>query len=198
MSKQIELHSIETAPNGSKESLKEVQNTYGFIPNLMGVMAGSPAVITGYRTLAGIFDTTSLSATEQQIVLLATSFVNGCDYCMAAHTAIASMQKVDPKIIESLRNGTPLLDDKLEALRSFTIEIVTEAGWPSDSSKQKFLGTGYQPAAMLEVVLGVGLKTISNYINHLAHTPLDKAFEAAAWVKPGYYDDKCALHINQY
>lgn len=184
MNDKIEIHTTESAPTGSRETLQEVHSAYGFVPNLMAVMAGSPAAIKGYKTLSGIFDATSFNPTERQIVLLTTSFENGCDYCMAAHTAIASMQKVDAKIIESLRKGTPILDDKLEALRLFTVEVVREKGWPSDSTTKRFLSAGYAPAAILEVVLGVGLKTISNYVNHIAQTPLDKAFEAAAWEKP--------------
>ena len=191
MKENIELHTIESAPPNSKEALQEVQGAYGFIPNLMAVMAGSPAVIKGYKTLSAIYDSTSFTPTERQIVLLATSFENGCDYCMAAHTTIANMQKVDGEIIESLRKGTPILDDKLEALRLFTVEVAREKGWPSASATQRFLSASYTPSAMLEVVLGVGLKTISNYINHIANTPLDKAFEAAAWEKPSCGASQC-------
>lgn len=189
MSVKLPVHTLKSAPPASIKELKEVDTGYGFIPNLMGVMASSPAVLTGYRALAAIFETASLTPTERQVVLLTTSYENNCAYCMAAHTAIATMQRVDDKVIESLRNGTQISDPKLEILRAFTLEMVTSRGWPSESIKQQFLDAGYSPAAMLEVVLGIGLKTISNYVNHLSNTPLDQAFIAAAWHKP--VADKC-------
>lgn len=189
MSINLPVHTLGSAPAETIKELQEVETAYGFIPNLLGVMASSPAVLIGYRSFAAIFETTSLTPTERQVVLLATSYENNCTYCMAAHTAIASMQKVDGKVIESLRNGTQLSDPKLEALRAFTLEVVRSRGWPSESIKQQFLNAGYSPAAMLEVVLGIGLKTISNYVNHLSNTPLDRAFTAASWQRPG--TDSC-------
>lgn len=181
MENQISVLTLESAPTGSREDLTEVKSQLGFVPNLMGVMANSPALLQAYRAVSAIFDTSSLSPTERQIVLLTTSALNECDYCMAAHTVIAGMQKVDPKIIEALRNGKPIDDVRLETLRQFTADVVETRGWPSEESKRRFINVGYSSSQMLEVVLGIGLKTLSNYTNHLASTPLDGAFQSAAW-----------------
>ena len=153
--------------------LANAQQTYGFVPNILGVMANAPSALKGYMTLSSIFDETSLSPTERQIVLLTVSFENECAYCMVAHSGIAKLQKVDEEIITALQEGKPLVDDKLEALRLFTREIITTRGWPSEEAKNNFLEVGYDPSVMLEVVLGVALKTLSNYTNHLADTELD-------------------------
>lgn len=178
------FHTEETAPEGSKEILGHVKQKYGFIPNAFRVMAEAPAVAKSYVALAQLFGETSLTETERQIVLLATSFANGCDYCMAAHSTGAQVQKVPSDIIDALRNNTPIGDKKLEALRRFTFEVTEKRGYPSETILREFLASGYTQAQILEVVLGVSFKTLSNYTNHLAKTPLDEAFKKAEWHKP--------------
>lgn len=180
----LPVQNIETAPVASRDMLKAVQGKFGFIPNLTGVFANAPALLEGYLALAGSFDKTSLSPTERQVVLLAVSFENGCEYCMAAHSAIAGMQKVDQGVVTALREGKPIADAKLEALRAFAADVTRTRGWPLPESLAGFTNAGYSAAQALEVVLGVGVKTLSNYTNHLAHTPLDPAFQTAAWSKP--------------
>jgi len=175
------IHSEETASNEAKPFLAGAKAKFGFIPNLLGVMASAPTLLQSYLTLAGIFDKTSLTPTERQIVLLATSHSNGCAYCMAAHTAIAAMQGVSKDVVEALRNNTPLSDVKLEALRLFTNGLTKNHGHPSAEALEHFYAVGYNKAQALEVVLGVGIKTISNYTNHLTDTPLDVEFSPLKW-----------------
>lgn len=175
------LHTEETAPESARPILTQVKGKFGFVPNLLATMADAPALLKGYLALADIFDSTSFSPTERQIVLLATSLENGCAYCMAAHTAIAGMQKVPDDVVKSLRDNKPIADVKLEALRLFATDVVTERGYPSAESLNRFLSAGYTKSHVLEVVLGIGMKTLSNYTNHLADTPLDAAFKAAEW-----------------
>lgn len=177
------VHTPDTAPQAAKETLDQVARAYGFLPNLIGLMAEAPALAKSYFHLAGLFEETSFSPTERQIVLLTTSYENACDYCVAAHTVIADMQKVPQPVVEAIRNGTPIADPKLELLRRFTAEVVTSRGRPSDELSHAFLAAGFSRAQILEVILGVGLKTISNYTNHIARTPVDRAFSGAVWSK---------------
>lgn len=178
-----DVHTIETAPEAAKEILASARMTYGFLPNLLGVMAGSPALLKAYWDLSRLFEQTSFDAAERQVVLLTTSYENACEYCVAAHTAIASMQKVPADVVMAIREGRPIADARLEALRRFASAVVTSRGWPSDAETGAFLDAGYGRQQALEVVLGVGIKTLSNYANHLAGTPLDQAFANAAWSK---------------
>jgi uncharacterized peroxidase-related enzyme len=177
------LHTIDSAPAAAKESLAAARKAYGFVPNLLAVMAEAPTLLKGYGTLIRIFDETSLTPSERQVVLLATSAENECDYCVAAHSVIAQMQKVPEAVVQALRDGTPIADPRLEALRRLTVSIVQSRGWPAAAELEAFLAAGYSQAQVLEVVLGVGAKTLSNYVNHLADTPLDGAFAKAAWAK---------------
>ena len=181
----FEVHTIESAPEPSKPVLEEAKKSFGSIPNLFGVFAESPAILKAYAELGSTLETsTAFDTTELQVVLLTASFENECDYCMAAHTAIAGMQKVPPDVIRSLRDGTPLDDPQLEALRAFTRAIVEKRGWVSDDDVKAFIDAGYLKRHLLEVILGVGFKTLSNYANHVAETPVDANFQRFAWSSP--------------
>ena len=175
------VHSSETAPEGSKPILAAAQKKFGFVPNLIRVMAEAPAAAKAYATIMDIFETASFSNAEKQTVLLSASVANECDYCVAAHSTIAAMKGVPARIIEALRSGTALPDSKLEALAVLTRSIVETRGWPSEVAKEAFLAAGYGASEYLEVIVGVTVKTLSNYVNHAADTPLDAAFEARKW-----------------
>jgi uncharacterized peroxidase-related enzyme len=178
---QFITHTIESAPEDSKPFLQDAKAAYSFVPNLLGNMATSPALLEGYMTLAGIFDKTGLSETERQIILMTNNRLNGCTYCMAAHTTISQMAKVPSDVIDALRNNTPLADPKLEALRTFAAIVNEKRGWPEDSEIEDFLAAGYTRQAVLDVILGTSLKVMSNYTNHIAQTRLDDAFAPNAW-----------------
>lgn len=175
------IHTVATAPERSKPILEQTAKSVGFVPNLHGMLAESPALLKGYTTLSAIFDQTSLTPTERQIVLLTVSAENGCAYCMAAHTTIARMQGVAEDVVGALRQGTGIPEAKLDALREFPLQVVRRRGWATEKTLLDFLDAGYTTAHVLDVVLGVGLKTLSNYANHMACTPLDAAFEFNAW-----------------
>ncbi len=178
---QFNVHSKETAPTESAELLATAEKAYGFIPNLLGVMAESPATIKAYLTIGKIFDESSFSATERQVVILAASRFNECDYCIAAHSVVAGMQKVPAAVIDAIRNDQTIDDEKLEALRTFTTAVVEKRGWVSGDNIAAFQAAGYNKAQILEVIVGLSFKTLSNYVNHIAETPLDDAFAARAW-----------------
>jgi uncharacterized peroxidase-related enzyme len=177
------IHTPETAPEAAKDVLTGAKKAFGFVPNLLAVMAEAPTLVNAYTTLDGLFAKTSLTPTERQTVLLTVSYENDCEYCVAAHSVIAGMQKVPADVIEALRNGVAHRDGKLEALRRFTSALVHTRGWLSKPEVEAFLAAGYGRQQVLEVMLGVGLKTLSNYTNHIAETPLDAAFGPAAWSK---------------
>lgn len=177
------IHTVGSAPDGAREVLAGAEQAYGFVPNLLGAMAEAPALLEAYVTLSRLFEQSSLNATERQVVLLAVSVENACGYCVAAHTVIAGMQRIPGEVVDAIRRGAPLPDPKLQALRQFTAAVVSSRGWPSEADLSALLAAGYARQQVLEVVLGVGLKTLSNYTNHIATPSLDRAFEPAAWSK---------------
>lgn len=178
---EFTFHTIESAPEVSNKLLTGVKKQLGFVPNLYSGMAEAPALLEGYLTLSGIFDKSDLSATERQIILLANNRLNGCNYCMAAHTTIAQGANVPDEIIEGLRNGTPLANEKLQALRHFAERVNKTRGWVEQAELDALFAAGYSKQTVLEVILGTGMKVLSNYFNHMAQTPVDQAFESNAW-----------------
>jgi len=175
------VHTLDSAPEPSKALLQQTQDKFGFIPNLTGIMATSPSITQAYLSIDDIFSKSGLSSTEQQIVLLTVSHYHRCHYCMAAHTAISDMLNVDADIVQALRDGKPINDPRLQALRQFTWLIIENRGWVNETDVQSFLDAGYKPSHMLDILVGVAQKTLSNFTNHLADTPLDTAFAEVAW-----------------
>ncbi len=179
------VHTAQSAPEASRPLLEQAEKSLGFVPNLYGIFAESPAMLEAYATLGGIFDrSTSFTPTERQVVLLSAIFENECDYCMAAHSTIAGMQRVPEDVVQALRNGEPIPDARLEALSDFARKVVQERGWVADADVQTFLDAGFTRAQLLEVILGIGMKVLSNYANHIAGTPVDEAFQAHTWTPP--------------
>jgi len=124
---------------------------------------------------------TSLDATEQQIIAMTNYRLNGCTYCMAAHTTLMQMVKVPEDVIASLREGTSIADPKLEALRVFAEKVNLKRGWVEESDIEALIAAGYTKQTVFEVIVGTAYKVVSNYTNHLAQTPLDKAFAENEW-----------------
>jgi len=178
------LHTQDYAPEASKPLLAQVESAFGFLPNLTATLAESPAALAGYLQLsATIQEHSALGPQEQQIVMLAVSEANGCDYCMAAHSLIAGMAQVPDETVAALRSCGDLSEPKPAALATFARAVVEQRGWVSEAEQEAFLAAGFSPRQLLDVVAIVALKTLSNYANHLAHTPLDPAFEAHRWTK---------------
>jgi len=178
---QFPIHTVETAPEASKPFLDGAKKAFGLIPNLVGEFAESPAVVEGYLGLSAALKKAGLTDLEREIVLISASVENGCHYCVAAHTTVTQAQGLNQAVIAAVRAGGPIADARLEALRTFAVAVVRERGWVSDAEVTRFLDAGWTRANVLEVVLGVGLKTISNYVNHIAGTPVDEAFQANAF-----------------
>jgi len=185
----FKLHTLESAPIGSLPILETANKSMGFIPNLYAHLATSPVTLEAYKQLGALLEKSAFTPVEQQTILLAVSFENRCAYCVAAHSFIARNRvKADAAIIAALRGGQALPDAKLNALADFVRAVVRERGWVANSRELKdFFAVGYTQQHALEVILGVAMKTISNYTNHLTETPLDAAFADEQWELPDDY-----------
>ena len=176
------VHTAETAPGESRLLLEGIARTFGFVPNLFGVFAESPAALRGGLAIYEAFTRSSLSRVEQQIVMLAASEANDCSYCVAAHSTLAKdFLKVEPAVVDAVRARNPIADARLEALAVFTRQVVEQRGWLAEVQVAAFITAGYTAAQVLEVLLGVGMKTFNNYVDHVAHTPLNEQFKGEAW-----------------
>jgi len=172
------IYNTENAPEESKPLLNAAKEKFGFLPNLLGEFAESPALLEGYLKLNEIIGKTDFSPKEQQLAILAVSIENQCHYCSAVHSTILKNQlDVDASIVEAVRNGDKIINPKLNTLVNYVRKVVSSRGFLDEGDLQAFLDAGYSKRQALEVNLIVALKTISNYTNHLADTPLDEAFE---------------------
>jgi alkylhydroperoxidase family enzyme len=179
----LKVHNIESAPEASKELLEGSQKAYGMIPGLHGVLAGSPGILDAYQRLHELFVNSSFNEEELTVVWQSINVEHACHYCVPAHTGIAAMMKVDEAITEALRNETPLVNPKLETLRTMTLSIVRNRGHVAQEELETFYAAGYGEQQVLEIILGLSQKVISNYTNHIANTPVDAAFQKFAWKK---------------
>jgi uncharacterized peroxidase-related enzyme len=169
---------IESAPQGSKETLLAIQKRHGFIPNLMATFSSSPALLNGYVGLVTAWEQSSFSAHERELISLTASIVNRCDYCIAAHATTLKGLRVDPELIHAVRNREPLGDRRLDALVTLTRELVGERGFVAPETLGRFAAVGFNEVALMEVLIGVALKVMSNYLDNLAPIAIDAAFRA--------------------
>ena len=177
MTDSYSIHTIDSAPQASKPLLEQAQASFGMIPNFHAVIAEAPAALEAYMKLHELFSQTSFSSTEQHIVWMTINTEHDCHYCIPAHVMLATMGNVDEKIITAVRNKTEIADEKLEVLRKLTISVVQNRGHVEETTLQAFHNAGYTKQNVLEVILCLSQKVISNYSNHITHVPVDAAFE---------------------
>jgi uncharacterized peroxidase-related enzyme len=180
----FQVHTEESAPEASLALLERAKSVFGAVPNLQAVMAESPLLLEGYQTLYDLSSRASFSAVERQVVFLAVSYENACEYCMAAHSFQALKRDAVPaEIVTALREKRPLRDPRLEALRGLAEQLTRERGRLDDDALEALRSAGFTKNQILEVILLIAVKVLSSYTNHLVHTPLDKPFASQRWQK---------------
>jgi AhpD family alkylhydroperoxidase len=178
------LHDESTAPEAAQEALAATRHNFGMIPNLERVMASAPALLAAYSSSWDLFETTTLSPVERQVVYLTANFENECDYCVPWHSLLAEKAGMDAVSLSALRAGAPLPDPRLQALHAFAKALIHERGKIPPAVLDSFFAEGFSQQQALEVVLGLAIKVMSNFTNSIAGTPLDKIVKSRAWQKP--------------
>lgn len=166
--------------------LESAQKKLGFVPNMYGAMVNSPGLLETYQLGYERFRSESgFTPAEQEVVFLTISFDNGCDYCMAAHSVLADMfSKVPKATTDAIRAGTAIPDAKLAALAGFTRHLLQVRGRPTAEAARAFLAAGFSERQILEIILALAVKTLSNYTNHVFGTPVDDMFKGRLWTQP--------------
>lgn len=184
MSTTFSLHNIESAPAESKDQLKSIQQRYGRIANLFGVLAEAPIAVEAYDTLGNLLMKSSFTPTERHVAWFTINAYHDCHYCMAAHTFLAKGEKVSEEVIETARAVDSYDDPKLEALRVFTLNLVENRGWTSVEDLEAFITAGFTKQNIFEIIVVIAHKVLSNYTNHIVNTPVDDDFKQFTWQKP--------------
>lgn len=177
------IHTIESAPEESKAILEQSVKQNGMLPNLHGVMAEAPGLLEAYQAVGQLFSNSSFDAEELTVVWQTINVEHNCTYCVPAHTGIAHAMKVDAQLTQALRDESKMPTEKLQVLRDTTLSMVRSRGLISEQEVATFFAAGYEQRQLLEIVLGLSQKVMSNYTNHLAKTPLDKPFQPFLWEK---------------
>ena len=177
---------LDDAEPEARDLLVGAQKKLGFIPNMYGAMANSPGLLNSYMQGYSAFrEKSGFSAIEQEVIFLSVSQANGCEYCMAAHSFLAEAASgVPADVTAAIRDSKTIPDIKLSALNVFTRVMDTKRGLPERADVEAFLSAGYKEKDILEIILAIAVKTISNYSNHIFHTDVDKIFAQHEWTDP--------------
>ena len=174
-------HTAETAPPAARRILTSTESRLGYVPVAMARMAEAPQLLDGFLKLSGMFETTSLDPLARETLIMTIARRNGCHVCVAMHTAKLTGLSAPPSVIAALRDGGPLDDARLEAVRRFTEDVMDAAGGVGEERVAEFLAHGYTRRHALEVVLGIGTYTLSTMANRLTEAPLDDSLRDYAW-----------------
>lgn len=148
-----------------------LKNNLGFVPNLYAYYAKSETALADYLALQN--RKSSLKAKEREVINLVVSQINECQYCLAAHTAIGKMNGFTDEQILEIRTGKATFDEKLNALAVFTHEVTLNRAQVSEESKQALFAAGYTEVNLIDIVIVIGDKTISNYVHKITDFEID-------------------------
>lgn len=175
------VHTIDSAPEGSRALLTEVQRNLGMLPNLAAAMAESPTLVKSFFAVREIYKAGTLSARETEVLSLANAVENGCTWCVAFHSMMAKKSEVPTETIAALRNRSLPSDARDRALAALSQELIRKRGVVAEPVLAQFRSAGYSSAQVLEVILGVAFSTMANYSQHQMHVPLDGMLDAYQW-----------------
>jgi AhpD family alkylhydroperoxidase len=179
-------HTIESAPPASRRSMTATSNHLGYLPSATARWAASPQLLDGFGKLSGLFESCTLDPVAREVVVMTIATRNGCHLCVAMHTARLTALGADAELIATLRSAGPprsagpAADERLAAIRSFTLRVLDTAGQVGDEAMHAFLASGYTTRNALEVVLGIGTYTMSTLANRLTGAPVDEQLSAFA------------------
>lgn len=175
------VHTIDTAPEGAKQSLAGLQQAFGLVPNLAATMANSPPLVNSFVAAFGQFAGGTFTGGEGQVLLLSNAVANDCAWAVAFHSTIALAEGVDPAAVDALRRRELPGDPRLAALSTLTRTLIGKRGHLGESDAKAFTAAGFDDNQLLEVITGVAISAMANYAGNVALPPLEAPFQAQAW-----------------
>ena len=162
-----------------QEAIREqVKEAFGFIPNLIETMVEeNPSVAEIYLTGSDILGNATFNEKEHQAVIIAASTYNDCNYCTTVHSALAKQAEIEDDDIKAIANQEEPSDERLAALTRATWTIQDKKGWLDEDDLTELNALGVDKSEIYEIVALIGLKTISNYVNHINKTEIDPQFK---------------------
>ncbi|MEU1469856.1 carboxymuconolactone decarboxylase family protein [Streptomyces sp. NPDC005761] len=166
-------HTLESAPAAARPAMAAVAQKQGYMPAAVTRLASSPELLNGFLKMSALFESTTLDPLARETLIMTVADRNGCHLCVAMHTARLTALGADAGTIAALREGSLLPDERLEAVRQFTLAVIATSGAVDERTLRTFLAHGYTSRNALEVVLGIGAYTMSTLANRLTDAPID-------------------------
>jgi AhpD family alkylhydroperoxidase len=180
-------YTVDSAPAGSRRLMAQTTERLGYLPAAISLMAESPELLSGFLTASGLFERASLDPLAREVLIMTIATRNECHLCVAMHTAKLTHLRASQDLIDALRAGEIVADERLAALQAFVLAALAARGGVRPAELQQFLAAGYTRQNALEVVLGIGAYTISTFANRLTSAGLDEPLTQFAWT-PGRVD----------
>lgn len=178
---EFPLHTVNTAPEASREALEGLQTELRMIPNLAASMAESPELLIGFLALRRLMERGSFRPGQVQVLALANAFENACEYCMALHSTVALSVGVPRDAVAALREGRDPADPQLGALSRFSRALVRARGKVPAEELNALLAAGFKRRHALEIVLQIATSIMPNFAHHLTGCPIDEVFQPERW-----------------
>ncbi len=175
------VHTIASAPEGSRPSLEALQSAFGFLPNVAGAMAASPVLVGSLVALFGKVHGGSFSEPRIQVLLLTNAVTNRAAWAVAFHSALAQAQGLPPEDVDAIRSGRVPGDPALAALSRLARALIETRGALAPADRDAFLTAGFTPEHLLEVIAVSAASTITNYTANVAQPPLEPPFADHGW-----------------
>ncbi|MFB7546018.1 carboxymuconolactone decarboxylase family protein [Streptomyces sp. NPDC056154] len=173
-------HTLESAPPAARRAMEAVSRKQGYLPSAVARLASSPELLDGFLKISALFESTTLDPLSRETLIMTMAVRNECHVCVAMHSAKLTALDAAPEVLAALREQRVIPDERLEAIRQFTLSVIATAGAVDDGTLQAFLAHGYTTRNALEVVLGIGAYTMSTLGNRMTGASLDPQMAAFA------------------
>lgn len=177
----FQVHTLDSAPEQSQPVLKQLQQTFGFIPNIAGAMAESPVLIGAFINLFQKVHSGTFTEAQIQTLLLTNAVTNACSWAVAFHTALALHEGLTPADVEAIRARHAPADRQHAALSKLAKAAIEKRGHLDDQDVSAFLEAGFRRDQVLELLAVTAASAITNYVGSITQPPLETQFQAHAW-----------------
>jgi alkylhydroperoxidase family enzyme len=177
----FQIRTIESAPDGSKAPLEKLQQTFGMVPNIAGVIANSPVLANIFVELFQGVHRGTLTEAEIQTLLLTNAVTNACTWAVAFHSVLALKQGLSPDDVKAIREHRAPREPRYAALFTFARALIENRGHVGEKAIAAFQSAGFRPEQALEVLAASAASTITNYAGSIAEPPLEPMFQEQVW-----------------
>jgi uncharacterized peroxidase-related enzyme len=176
------IHTVDTAPEDTRQPLTVLRQAFGFVPNVAAVMASSPALLNSFFSAFGHFrGGGTFTPAERQVLLLSNAVANDCAWAVAFHSLEALADGVTPAAVDAIRLRELPTDPRFAALSTLTRALIEKRGHLDETDAKAFTAAGFDDDQLLEVITGVAISTMTNYAGNVAQPPLEEALLPHTW-----------------